>query len=40
MALFKENNIVGKNIFEETGKWSRIIVGSMDEMKQFISVLE
>jgi histidinol-phosphate aminotransferase len=34
--LLKSNDIEGTNIFEEDGKWSRITVGTSDEMKKFI----
>lgn len=32
----KTHNIEGTEIFEENGKWSRITVGTMDDMKKFI----
>jgi histidinol-phosphate aminotransferase len=35
----KSNNIYGTKIYEETGKWSRITIGTMDEMQKFISAL-
>jgi histidinol-phosphate aminotransferase len=35
-GLLKANNIEGTGIFEERGKWSRITVGTMQEMQQFI----
>ena len=35
----KKNNILGTKIYEETGKWSRITIGTMQEMKQFIKAL-
>lgn len=35
----KAHNIEGTGIFEENGKWSRITVGTMPEMKKFISAL-
>ncbi len=35
----KTNNILGTGIFEEEGKWSRITVGSMQEMEQFIGAI-
>ena len=36
----KKNNILGTKIYEEKGKWSRITVGTMQEMKQFIKALK
>jgi histidinol-phosphate aminotransferase len=38
-ALLKSNNIEGTDIYEENGKWSRITVGTMDEMEKFISAI-
>lgn len=38
-GLLKANNIEGTNIFEDDGKWSRITVGTMDEMKKFIGAI-
>ena len=35
-----ENNILGTKIYEEQGKWSRITIGTLKEMKQFIKALE
>lgn len=35
----KKDNILGTKIYEETGKWSRITIGTMQEMKQFIKAL-
>lgn len=35
----KKNNILGTKIYEEKGKWSRITIGTMNEMKQFIKAL-
>lgn len=35
----KAHNIEGTGIFEENGKWSRITVGTMEEMQQLISAL-
>lgn len=35
----KKNTILGTKIYEEKGKWSRITIGTMDEMKQFIKAL-
>ena len=34
------NNIIGTKIYEEQGKWTRITVGTMEEMKKFISAIE
>jgi histidinol-phosphate aminotransferase len=36
----KKNNILGTKFYEEKGKWSRITIGTMKEMKQFIKALE
>ena len=36
----KTNNIIGTKIYEEKGKWTRISVGTMSEMKKFISAIE
>lgn len=36
----KKHNILGTKIYEEKGKWSRITIGTMKEMKQFIKALE
>jgi histidinol-phosphate aminotransferase len=36
----KDNHIEGTGIYEEDGKWTRITVGTMDEMKQFIKALQ
>jgi histidinol-phosphate aminotransferase len=35
----KKNNILGTKFYEEKGKWSRITIGTMKEMKQFIKAL-
>lgn len=35
----KHNNIYGTKIYEENGKWSRITIGTLDEMQKFISAL-
>ncbi|WP_298223672.1 histidinol-phosphate transaminase [Flavobacterium sp.] len=35
----KKNHILGTKIYEENGKWSRITIGTMAEMKQFIKAL-
>ncbi|PKB17953.1 histidinol-phosphate transaminase [Flavobacterium sp. 5] len=36
----KDNNIEGTRIYVEQGKWTRITVGTMQEMKQFIKALQ
>lgn len=36
----ENNNIEGGRIYEEQGKWTRITVGKMDEMKKFIKAME
>lgn len=36
----EKNNILGTKIYEENGKWSRITIGTMKEMKQFIEALQ
>ena len=36
----KSNNIIGTRIYEESGKWSRITVGTMQEMQMFIKAIE
>ncbi|KVV16445.1 histidinol-phosphate transaminase [Flavobacterium sp. TAB 87] len=36
----ENNNTEGGRIYEEQGKWTRITVGKMDEMKKFIKALE
>ena len=35
----KSNNILGTKIYEDQGKWTRITVGTMQEMQKFISVI-
>lgn len=35
-----DNAIQGGRIYEEEGKWTRITVGTMDEMKKFIKALQ
>ena len=38
---FEENNNIEEGrIYEEHGKWTRITVGKMDEMKKFIEALQ
>lgn len=36
----KANNISGTKIYEDQGKWTRITVGTMQEMQKFISAIE
>ena len=36
----KTNNIIGTKIYEEQGRWTRITVGTMQEMQKFISAIE
>ena len=36
----KKNNILGTKIYEEKGKWTRITVGTMEEMKKFIASIQ
>lgn len=36
----EDNNIQGGRIYEEQGKWTRITVGKMDEMKKFIKAIQ
>lgn len=36
----KENNIIGTKIYEEKGKWSRITIGTKEEMKKLIEALK
>lgn len=36
----ESNNIQGGRIYEEQGKWTRITVGKMDEMKKFIKAIQ
>lgn len=35
-----DNNIIGSYIFEEQGMWTRITVGTMQEMQQFIKAIQ
>lgn len=35
-----DNNIEGGRIYEEQGKWTRITIGKMDEMKKFIKAIQ
>ena len=34
------NNILGTKIYEENGKWTRITIGTMKEMQQFIEAIK
>ena len=34
------NNILGTKIYEENGKWTRITIGTMKEMQQFIDAIK
>lgn len=36
----EDNTIQGGRIYEEQGKWTRITVGKMDEMKKFIKAIQ
>ena len=36
----KANNIIGTKIYEAQGKWTRITVGTMQEMQQFIAAIQ
>lgn len=36
----KNNNIEGTKIYEEEGKWTRITVGTIEEMKKFIKAIQ
>lgn len=36
----KNSNIQGTRIYEDDGKWTRITVGSIDEMKRFIKAIQ
>ncbi len=38
-AQLKNNNIEGTNIYEENGKWTRITVGTMEEMQKFMAAI-
>lgn len=39
-SQLESNNIQGGRIYEEQGKWTRITVGKMDEMKKFIKAIQ
>jgi histidinol-phosphate aminotransferase len=36
----EEHNIMGTKIYEETGKWTRITIGTMKEMQQFVEAIK
>ncbi len=36
----KDNKIIGTKIYEEQGKWTRISVGTMEEMEKFITAIQ
>ncbi|MCF6132468.1 pyridoxal phosphate-dependent aminotransferase [Flavobacterium wongokense] len=38
--LLENNNIEGTRIYEENGKWTRITIGTMKEMQQFIKAIQ
>jgi histidinol-phosphate aminotransferase len=38
-ALLKSNNIQGTGMYEQAGKWTRITVGTMEEMQKFIAAV-
>ncbi|MES2455783.1 MAG: aminotransferase class I/II-fold pyridoxal phosphate-dependent enzyme [Bacteroidota bacterium] len=38
--LLKDNDIQGTAIYEEQGKWTRITIGTLKEMQQFIGALK
>jgi histidinol-phosphate aminotransferase len=40
MLQLRANNIIGGRIMEEEGKWSRITIGTPQEMKQYIAALQ
>ena len=35
----QDHNIIGTRVYEEKGKWSRITVGTMEEMQKFIAAV-
>lgn len=37
--LLEDNNILGTAIFEEEGKWSRITIGTMEDMQKLIKAI-
>jgi histidinol-phosphate aminotransferase len=39
-AVLKTNNVEATRIIEETGRWTRITVGTMEEMKIYTSILK
>jgi histidinol-phosphate aminotransferase len=40
LKLLEVANIAGGGIREEEGKWVRITIGTMDEMKRYIKALQ
>lgn len=38
-ALLKDHNIQGTKIYEEDGQWTRITIGTLQEMHQFIAAI-
>jgi histidinol-phosphate aminotransferase len=36
----EKNNILGTRIYDDNGKWTRITIGTLQEMQQFIKVLQ
>jgi len=40
LALLTANNIVGGRMVEEEGKWSRITIGTIEEMKAYIKAIQ
>lgn len=36
----EDHNIIGTKIYEENGKWTRITIGTMKEMQQFIEAIK
>ncbi len=39
MAILKANNIEGTGLWEAEGQWTRITIGTMEEMQRFVKVL-
>ena len=40
LKQLEDNNVEGGRIYEEQGKWTRITVGKMEEMKKFIEAIQ
>lgn len=40
VTQLKTNNIIGTNIYEELGRWTRITIGTMQEMQKFITAIQ